>query len=135
MEQAYEDAAIRVQDIMQLEQIAGGYPSRERFLTELTLDDFEIFEDDKKQTIRFFASGEAGAVPEMHVGLLFDTSGSMDDDIRLARTAAIRFLDRLPDAEDFTIVDFDTEVRVGTYEQGDCPRMIERIRSLGSPSR
>ncbi|QQR35535.1 ATP-dependent helicase [Devosia oryziradicis] len=38
MEQAYEDAAIRMQDIMQLEQIAGGYPSRERFLTELTLD-------------------------------------------------------------------------------------------------
>ena len=38
MEQAYEDAAVRVQDILQLEQIASGYPSRERFLTELTLD-------------------------------------------------------------------------------------------------
>lgn len=99
------------------------------FLTDLTRDDFEIFEDDRKQTIRFFASGDADAVPEMHVGLLFDTSGSMDDDIRLARTAAIRFLDRLPDAEDFTIVDFDTEVRVGKYEQEDFPRMVERIRS------
>lgn len=38
MEQAYEDAAVRMQDIAQLEQIATGYPSRERFLTELTLD-------------------------------------------------------------------------------------------------
>ena len=38
MEQRYEDALVRVQDIVQLEQIAGGYSSRERFLTELTLD-------------------------------------------------------------------------------------------------
>ncbi|HEY0034012.1 MAG TPA: ATP-dependent helicase [Devosia sp.] len=38
MEQAYEDAQIRIADIVQLEQIAGGYSSRERFLTELTLD-------------------------------------------------------------------------------------------------
>jgi DNA helicase-2/ATP-dependent DNA helicase PcrA len=38
MEQTYEDAQVRVADIIQLEQIAGGYPSRERFLTELTLD-------------------------------------------------------------------------------------------------
>lgn len=38
MEQTYEDAQVRVADIIQLEQIAAGYPSRERFLTELTLD-------------------------------------------------------------------------------------------------
>jgi DNA helicase-2/ATP-dependent DNA helicase PcrA len=34
----HEDAEIRRADLVQLEQIAGGYPSRERFLTELTLD-------------------------------------------------------------------------------------------------
>ena len=34
----YEDAAARQTDIVQLEQIATGYASRERFLTELTLD-------------------------------------------------------------------------------------------------
>lgn len=38
MEHLYEDAPIRQADILQLEQIAAGYPSRERFLTELTLD-------------------------------------------------------------------------------------------------
>ncbi len=38
MEQRFEDAQIRQADILQLEQIASGYPSRERFLTELTLD-------------------------------------------------------------------------------------------------
>ena len=34
----HEDAAARLADLLQLEQIAAGYPSRERFLTELTLD-------------------------------------------------------------------------------------------------
>jgi DNA helicase-2/ATP-dependent DNA helicase PcrA len=38
LEQAYDDALVRQQDLQQLVQIAGGYPSRERFLTELTLD-------------------------------------------------------------------------------------------------
>ncbi len=34
----HDDAPTRKADLMQLEQIAAGYPSRERFLTELTLD-------------------------------------------------------------------------------------------------
>lgn len=33
-----EDAVMRQADLVQLQQIASGYPSRERFLTELTLD-------------------------------------------------------------------------------------------------
>ena len=38
LERRHEDAATRSADLMQLEQIAAVYPSRERFLTELTLD-------------------------------------------------------------------------------------------------
>ncbi|TQN57250.1 ATP-dependent helicase [Agrobacterium tumefaciens] len=38
LERIHEDAENRKADLLQLEQIAGGYPSRERFLTELTLD-------------------------------------------------------------------------------------------------
>ena len=38
LERIHEDAAMRQADLMQLEQIAAGYLSRERFLTELTLD-------------------------------------------------------------------------------------------------
>jgi DNA helicase-2/ATP-dependent DNA helicase PcrA len=38
LERIHEDAASRRADLIQLEQIAAGYPSRERFLTELTLD-------------------------------------------------------------------------------------------------
>ena len=38
LERMHEDATTRRADLLQLEQIASGYPSRERFLTELTLD-------------------------------------------------------------------------------------------------
>ena len=38
LERLHEDAVLRRADLLQLEQIATGYPSRERFLTELTLD-------------------------------------------------------------------------------------------------
>jgi Ca-activated chloride channel family protein len=99
------------------------------YLTNLTLDDFEILEDGQKQAIKYFARGadiENG--PEMHVGLLFDTSGSMTEDIKLSRSAAVKFLNTLSDAKDMTLVDFDTEVRVAKYGQKDFPRMVERIR-------
>lgn len=38
LEQSRDDAPVRLLDLLQLEQIAAGFPSRERFLTELTLD-------------------------------------------------------------------------------------------------
>ena len=38
LERIHEDSETRRADLIQLEQIASGYPSRERFLTELTLD-------------------------------------------------------------------------------------------------
>jgi ATP-dependent DNA helicase UvrD/PcrA len=45
LECLYEDAITRRADLIQLEQIASGYPSRERFLTELTLDPPEATSD------------------------------------------------------------------------------------------
>jgi Ca-activated chloride channel homolog len=99
------------------------------YLTNLNAEDFEIVEDGQKQTLKYFARGtdiENG--PEMHVGLLFDTSGSMSEDIKLSRSAAVKFLNTLSDAKDMTLVDFDTEVRVAKYGQKDFPRMVERIR-------
>ncbi|MBR0693359.1 ATP-dependent helicase [Bradyrhizobium lablabi] len=38
LDRIHEDSEVRRADLFQLEQIAGGYPSRQRFLTELTLD-------------------------------------------------------------------------------------------------
>jgi DNA helicase-2/ATP-dependent DNA helicase PcrA len=45
MDRLYEDAVIRTADIQQLARLASTYPSRERFLTELTLDPPEVTSD------------------------------------------------------------------------------------------
>jgi len=102
----------------------------------LTQDDFVVYEDGKKQDLRYFAAdgartetGPDGERPPLHIGLVFDTSGSMAADMELARSAAIKFLNRLPRAEDMTIVDFDTEVRIATYNQNDFTRLVSRLRS------
>ena len=103
---------------------------RGSFVTDLTGEHFEILEDGKPQALKYFVRGDqADAAPELHLGLLFDTSGSMSADIATARTAAIKFLNALPEAKDITVVDFDTEVRLAKYGQQDFPRIVERIRN------
>ena len=87
-----------------------------------------MIEDGKKQTIEYFAHGDGDAAPPMHLGLMIDASGSMQADMKLAQGAAIKFLNMLPAAEDITLVDFDTQVRITRYPQRDFARLVERIR-------
>lgn len=94
----------------------------------LTADDFDIREEGKLQTIKFFAVGSPEAAPPLHIGFLLDASGSMGEDIKDVRTAAIKFLNAMEDAADITLVDFDTEVRMARYSASNYARLIERIR-------
>jgi Ca-activated chloride channel family protein len=99
-------------------------------VTGLQAGDFEVYEDGLKQTISYFAAGGARTLDAspIHLGVLLDVSESMGDDIRFTRTAAIKFLNTLTDAVDFTVVDFDTEVRAARYSQNEFARLVERIR-------
>jgi Ca-activated chloride channel family protein len=96
-------------------------------ITDLKAEDFEVVEDGRPQSIQYFSQGLGSDVPT-HLGLMLDTSGSMENDLKLARSAAIKFLNLIPEAEDITLVDFDTEVRVTRYPQRDFARLVERIR-------
>jgi Ca-activated chloride channel homolog len=103
-------------------------------ITGLTADDFEVLEEGKPQTISYFTEGDPengdnlGDVMPLHLGLTIDTSGSMEKDINDVRTAVIKFLNANDTAIDFTLVDFDTEVRVARYGADEMERLIERIR-------
>ncbi len=94
----------------------------------LTRDDFEVTEDGRLQELSYFAFGDGETAPPLHLGLMLDASGSMQNDLRLAQGASIKFLNLLPEAEDITLVDFDTQVRITRYPQRDFPRLVERIR-------
>ena len=103
-------------------------------ITGLTRDDFEILEEGKPQAIAYFTQGDPedgeslGDVLPLHLGLTLDMSGSMGRDIHDVRTAVIKFLNANRAAIDFTLVDFDTEVRVTRYGADEIERLIERIR-------
>src|SRR3954463_11055556 len=98
-------------------------------ITGLKAEDFEVLEAGKPQAIKFFAAGDPETAPPLHIGFLLDTSGSMEEDIKDVRTAAVKFLNAMEKAVDITLVDFDTEVRVARYASADYPRLIERIRA------
>ncbi len=104
-------------------------------VTDLSAADFDVTEDSKAQQIKLFARGDSSSsesgpdsTPELHLGLLFDTSGSMEEDIKFSRSAAVKFLNQLSQAVDITLVDFDSEVRVARYDQKNFASLIERIR-------
>src|SRR5205814_1106657 len=98
-------------------------------VTGLTAEDFQIIENGKPQAVKFFAAGQPADAPPLHLGLLLDTSGSMAEDLKDARTAAVKFVNALDHATDFTLVDFDTEVRVARFERDDYSRLVERVRA------
>ena len=90
-------------------------------ITGLKVGDFELVEEGKPQAITYFAAGDPedgdnlGEALPLHLGLTLDLSGSMERDIHDVRTAVIKFLNKIRSAIDFTLVDFDTEIRVARY--------------------
>jgi len=105
---------------------AEGHP-----VTGLALGDFEVWEDGERQRVQFLAPGDeagTGHAPPLHLGVLLDVSESMAEGLSLSRTAAIRLLGRLTEAEDITVVDFDEQVRAARFRPSDFPRLVERIR-------
>ena len=103
-------------------------------ITGLKVEDFELVEEKTQQKITYFLEGDAaegddlGAAMPLHIGLGLDSSGSMERDIRDVRTAIIKFLNGNQSAIDFTLIDFDTEIRTTRYGADETERLIERIR-------
>ena len=94
----------------------------------LRAEDFEVQEDGVPQTVSYFSDGTGDEAVPLHIGLLFDTSESMERDLPFSRNAAIRFLNTFPKAIDFTFVGFADEVRAARFAQSEFPRLVERIR-------
>ncbi len=102
-----------------------------RPITDLSLEDFEIYEDGELQRVEYLAAGDLASrevAPPLHLGVLLDVSESMLEGLRMTRTAAIRLIGRLPEAEDVTLVDFDEQVRATRFRPDDFRRLVERIR-------
>ncbi|CAN5343531.1 hypothetical protein BH20ACI1_BH20ACI1_03640 [soil metagenome] len=77
-----------------------------RIVSGLKQSQFKIFEDGKEQKIDFFQSRET---PFAAI-ILLDTSGSMEQRVSMARSAAINFLDGLRPDDVAAIYNFDSKV-------------------------
>ena len=98
-------------------------------VTGLTQQDFQVVENGKPQSLQFFTVGDPDAAPPLHLGMLLDTSGSMYEDLKDARSAAVKFVNAIEHAADVTLVDFDTEVRIARFGPNEYERLVERIRA------
>jgi Ca-activated chloride channel homolog len=96
-----------------------------RYVTDLSADEFHVFEDGRAQNVAFFNKTN---VP-IALALLLDTSASMTDRLTTAQDAAVGFAHRLRPLDVGELIGFDRDVRVVQPFTGD-PAVLERaIRS------
>ena len=96
-----------------------------RYVTDLTQDDFEVFEDGAKQQITFFARGQQ----PIALAVLLDTSASMDERLPTAQEAAIGFARRLKTDDAMEVIDFDSQVHILQTFTADQAALEKAIRA------
>lgn len=79
-----------------------------KFVHKLGRNDFKLFVDGQEQKISSFMPEETPFV----AAVLLDTSGSMENRVVLARSAAIRFLQELRDDDSAAVYRFDSEIEM-----------------------
>jgi len=103
-----------------------------QYVPGLRLSDFTILEDGKQVPLGVISSFSVHESPFASVVLL-DTSGSMESRLSLARSAAIRFLDRLRDEDVAAVYKFDSKVeQVQEFSGGrDLAPMAYGVKATG----
>ena len=103
-----------------------------QYVPGLKLADFKVFEDGNEIPAQLISSFSVHEAPFASVVLL-DTSTSMEVRLSLARSAAIRFLDRLRDEDVAAVYKFDSKVeRVQDFSGGrDLAPMAFGLRAKG----
>lgn len=115
-----------------------------KLLKDLTVADFTVFEDDKPQPIQYFArvfdpsraddEGQEGAPDPtaIDLGMLFDTSTSMAEVLRLSQNAASQFLESIPRARELTVVFFDSDIRLSRFSGEAQQGLFDRLQKAKS---
>ena len=103
-----------------------------QYVRNLRASDFKVFEDGREVDPKTMVGFTLQQAPYASV-VLIDSSGSMDERIALARSAAIRFLDGLREEDVAAVYRFDSKVvRVQEFSGGrDLAPMAYAIRAKG----
>jgi Ca-activated chloride channel homolog len=79
-----------------------------RFVTGLTKDHFDLFDDKVKQNIAHFTDEDA----PISVGIVYDVSGSMKERIMRSIKALRRFMETSHDDDDFFLIGFNDRAKL-----------------------
>ncbi|AMY12666.1 VWFA-related Acidobacterial domain protein [Luteitalea pratensis] len=104
-----------------------------RFVSGLPQEAFSVFEDGVKQDVMFFSGTQLPTA----LGLLVDTSASMNEKLPIAQQAAVGFIQRMRPEDLVTIVDFDSRAEIlqgFTADQNRLTSAIRRTTAGGSTS-
>ncbi len=103
--------------------------NRNRILTELSQEDFKVYEEEQEQRITAFTQ-ETG-VP-LRVGLMVDTSNSIRDRFAFEQRAAADFLRSLlrPEIDRAFLASFDSMAELVQDFTGDLDELVSAIESL-----
>ncbi|HTQ54499.1 MAG TPA: VWA domain-containing protein [Bryobacteraceae bacterium] len=100
-----------------------------RFVTDLTKDDFQVFENKKPQTIAEFT---AETDLPLRLGILIDTSNSIRDRFKFEQEAAVSFIRSVVHRghDKAMVVSFDTSTDLVADLIDDTDKLESAIRSL-----
>lgn len=107
--------------------------SSNRYITDLTEKDFEIFEDGVKQELTLFNRSNLPVA----LSLLIDTSSSMEDRMATAQEAAIGFVRKLRPTDLGEVIGFDSRAEVlqkFTSKPAELEQAIRKTVAGGSTS-
>jgi Ca-activated chloride channel family protein len=99
-----------------------------RYLTDLTAEDFNVFEDGVKQDVTFFTRTNL----PIALSLLMDTSASMETKLPTAQEAAVGFARRLRPQDLAEIIDFDSRVMVLQNFTNSATELEQAIRKTSA---
>ena len=112
------------------------------FVTGLDVENFRVLEDGVEQEILVFGAGLEESWVELPpdqkeelsqkqvIGLLLDSSGSMEEDLSLLHEAAIKFLTNIPRTENLFVISFDENIWLSEYSSDDQRIISNRIYDI-----
>jgi Ca-activated chloride channel family protein len=118
-----------VLDVTRVNMLFTVTDKRGRFITDLTKEDFQVFENKKSQAIQEFT---AESDLPLRIAILIDTSNSVRDRFKFEQEAAVEFIKSVvrPRQDRAMIVSFDTEAELVADLIDDPEKLATAVRSL-----
>ncbi len=95
--------------------------------TDLKRDDFNVYEDGALQKLDYFNTGDR--IP-MSLGIIFDTSGSMEDKIEGVQDAVEHFVKSVAPGDEIFLVKFSDDAEIVQDFTDDKKRILRTIQNL-----